>query len=108
MDFLRRQHLIAAARSLHAGRQTRTAVDALEAARIPSEKAVLLHLHRKRMGQSLSERFASVKNENGHHGRPGWSPCALRHRPRNRRLNSATVTPASRIKPRAVPFATGS
>jgi len=36
MDFLKRQHLLAAARSLRAGRQIRTVVDALEAAGIPS------------------------------------------------------------------------
>ncbi len=36
MDFLKRQHLVAAARSLRAGRQIRTVVDALEAAGISS------------------------------------------------------------------------
>ncbi|HIH04545.1 MAG TPA: nucleotidyltransferase family protein [Methanoregulaceae archaeon] len=73
MDFLKRQHLLAAARAMRADRQIQQVIDALEAAGIPSEKAVLLH--RKRTGPSLSERFASVENENGRHGRPGGAPA---------------------------------
>ena len=75
MDYLNRIFLYAAARAMRAGRQIQTAVDALEAADVPSGKAVLPHLRRKRTGLPVSERFVSAVMRVSATVDPGGAPA---------------------------------
>ncbi len=75
MAWLNRVYLYAAARTMRAGRQIQTAVDALEAADVPSGKAVLPHLRRKRTGLPVSERFVSAVMRVSATVDPGGAPA---------------------------------
>ena len=75
VDYLNRIFLYAAARSMRAGRQIQAVVDALEAAGIPSGKAVLPHPHRKRAGSPMSEGVVSAVRRMNAPVDPGGVPA---------------------------------